>query len=142
MLLNATFPALSATLTLLMVTELKCLLGLYNVEVIRQSNNHTNIAPIACAMEHALQSLFNIAFLIPLGHTLDSNKPPRSVLFMRSKKQCKRATRFLRLRLPPELQDQIVRVHAERTSGLNKRAMAKLKSRELLGIVCTAVVGM
>ncbi|KAG8796673.1 hypothetical protein FRC12_010189 [Ceratobasidium sp. 428] len=142
MLPNVTFLALSATLTALMVTELKCLLGLYNMEVVQQSNNHTNIALIARAMEHMLQSLVNIAFLIPFGLTLDSDKPPRFVLFMCSKKQCKHATRFLCSRLPPELQDKIVWVHAERTNGFNKRAMAKLKSGELLGIVCTDVAGM
>ncbi|KAG8698799.1 hypothetical protein FRC09_007020 [Ceratobasidium sp. 395] len=142
MLPNATFLALSATLTPLMVTELKRLLGLYNVEVIRRSNDRANIAPIVRALEHTLQSLFDIAFLIPLGLTLNSDKPPKFMLFMRSKKQCERATRFLRSRLPPELQDKIVWVHAEMTSGFNERAMAKLKSGELFGIVCTDVAGM
>ncbi|KAG8730922.1 hypothetical protein FRC10_002264, partial [Ceratobasidium sp. 414] len=142
MLPNATFLALSATLTPLMVSELKRLLGIYDVEVIRRSNDRHNITPIVRRMNYSVKSLHDLDFLIPLGLTPTSAPPPKFMLFMESKKLCQRAGRFLRSRLPPELQDHVVWVHADMTSGFNEDAMAKLKNGELFGVVCTDVAGM
>ncbi|QRV85971.1 Helicase conserved C-terminal domain [Ceratobasidium sp. AG-Ba] len=142
MLSNAVFLALSATLTPLMVSELKRLLGLYEVDVIRRSNTRSNIAMVIRKMRHSLSSLHDIAFLIPLGLTALSPPPPKFMLFMRTKKDCERAVYYLRSRLPPELQDWVIWVHAEMTSGFNERAMEKLKNGEIFGIVCTDVAGM
>ncbi|KAG8725193.1 hypothetical protein FRC09_006429 [Ceratobasidium sp. 395] len=142
MLSNATFLALSATLTPLMITELTRLLGLHDVKVVRRSNDRRNITPIVRRMKYTIKSLHDITFLIPLGLTRDSPAPPKFMLFMRSKKLCERAAKVLRSRLPLELQDRVVWVHAEMSSGFNERAMEKLRAGELFGVVCTDVAGM
>ncbi|QRV87442.1 DEAD/DEAH box helicase [Ceratobasidium sp. AG-Ba] len=142
MLPNATFLALSATLTPLMITELVRLLGLYDVKVIRRSNDRRNLTPIVRRMKYSIKSLHDISFLIPLHMTPTSPPPPKFMLFMHSKKLCERAALFLRARLPRELQHKVVWVHAEMSSGFNNRAMEKLKSGELFGVVCTDVAGM
>jgi superfamily II DNA helicase RecQ len=139
---HATFLALSATLSPLMVTELKRLLGLYDVEVIRRSNDRHNISLVVKQMKHTLHSLHDLAFLIPPGFNDPSHPPRKFMLFMRSKKQCQQAGRFLRARLAPELQDRVIWVHSEMTSGFNERAMVKLRNGDVYGIVCTDVAGM
>ncbi|KAG8724330.1 hypothetical protein FRC11_002138, partial [Ceratobasidium sp. 423] len=101
---HATFAALSATLTPAVVLELKKWLGLYDVQVLRRSNDRQNIAPIVKKMQYSVSSLHDIAFLIPLGLTPESTPPPKFMLFMRSKQMCQKADRFLCKRLPPELQ--------------------------------------
>jgi superfamily II DNA helicase RecQ len=142
LLQHATFLALSATLTPAMVTELKRLLGLYDVDIIRRSNDRLNIAPIVKRMKYTLQSLHDLAFLIPHTLTTLSSPPRKFMLFMHSKKMCQQAGIFLRARLAPELRNRVVWVHSEMTSGFNERAMEKLRNGELYGIVCTDVAGM
>ncbi|KAG8723808.1 hypothetical protein FRC09_001710 [Ceratobasidium sp. 395] len=117
-----------------MITELTRLLGLHDVKVVRRSNDRRNITPIVRKMKYTIKSLHDITFLIPLGLTRDSPAPPKFMLFMRSKKLCERAAKVLRSRLPVELQDRVVWVHAEMSSGFNERAMEKLKAGELFGV--------
>jgi superfamily II DNA/RNA helicase len=142
MLPHATFLALSATLTPLMVSKLKLELGLYNMTVVRRSNDRRNIAPVIRRIKYPQGSFHDLAFLIPLGLTPSSPPPPKFMLFMQSKKKCQKAALFLRSRLPPELWERVVWVHSEMTSGFNERAMEKLKNGELYGVVCTDVAGM
>ncbi|CAE6445209.1 unnamed protein product [Rhizoctonia solani] len=141
-LLHATFTALSATLSPAMVLELKKWLGLYDIEILRRSNDRQNIAPIVKKMQYSVTSLHDIAFLIPLGLTSESPAPPKFMLFMRSKQMCQKAGRFLRKRLPPELRGKVVWVHSDMNGHFNQRSMERLKAGDLYGVVCTDVAGM
>ncbi|KAG8689049.1 hypothetical protein FRC09_012607 [Ceratobasidium sp. 395] len=93
-------------------------------------------------MQHSAESLFNVAFLIPLGLTADSPFPPKFLLFMKSKDLYKDAGKFLCSRLPEELQDRVVWVHADMTQEFCKKALEDLRAGRIYGIVCTDVVGM
>ncbi|KAG9113667.1 hypothetical protein FRC07_007767, partial [Ceratobasidium sp. 392] len=140
---HATFLALSATLTPRMVEQLKASLGLGDdVEVIRCSNDRSNIIPVVHEMEHSAQSLFDIAFLIPLNLTLESPRPQKFLLFMNSKDQCVDAGKFLRARLPAELRDRVVWVHSDMSREFCAKALEDLREGRIFGIVCTDIVGM
>ncbi|KAG9119079.1 hypothetical protein FRC07_006080 [Ceratobasidium sp. 392] len=139
---GATFLALSATLSPDMVQDLQRALNLYNLVVLRRSNDRPDVCLIARPLNHSLASLHDLAALIPLNRTPESPPIPKFMVFMRTKKGCERAAKFLRDRLPPEEHDRVVWVHAEMTGGFNENAMAKLRSGELYGIVCTDVAGM
>jgi superfamily II DNA/RNA helicase len=125
-----------------MVLELKNLLLLHDVSVVRRSNDRCNVIPIVQALKHTVQSLHDLAFLIPLGLTAMSPPPTKFMLFMNSKDMCIKAGRFLRARVPEDLQDRIVWVHSDMSQGFNERAMQKLRKGELFGVVCTDVAGM
>lgn len=142
LLRGATFLALSATLSPDMVEELQLALNLFNLVVLRLSNDRSNVALIARPMKHSFASLHDLAPLVPLNRTPESPPIPKFTVFMRTKKHCERAAKFLRDRLPPEERDRIVWVHAEMTRGFNEDAMVKLRNGELYGIVCTDVAGM
>ncbi|KAG8710059.1 hypothetical protein FRC11_004919 [Ceratobasidium sp. 423] len=64
------------------------------------------------------------------------------MVFMRSKKLCQDAAKFLRGRLPLELQDRVVWVHADMSREFIEEAMIALRNGELFGITCTDVAGM
>lgn len=138
---HATIFALSATLTPTMVTEVKTLLGLSNVELVRLSNNRQNLSYVVKKMAYTQQSLHDLAFLVPQPFS-PSCPPPKFMIFMRSKVLCERAAEFLRQRLPAALRDKIVWVHADMTRGFNERALANLRDGSIYGIVCTDVAGM
>jgi superfamily II DNA helicase RecQ len=142
LLQGATFLALSATLSPDMVQELQRALNLYNLEVIRRSNDRANVSLIARPMKYSFASLHDLAGLVPLDRALDAPPVPKFMVFMRTKKHCERAAKFLRDRLPSKERDRIVWVHAEMTRGFNEDAMAKLRNGELYGVVCTDVAGM
>ncbi|KAB5595270.1 hypothetical protein CTheo_1348 [Ceratobasidium theobromae] len=93
-------------------------------------------------MQHTITSLHDLAFLIPLGLTVDSPPPPKFMLFMRTKHMCEQAGKFLRKRLPRPLQGRVVWVHSDMTAHFNQHSMEKLKSGELYRVVCTDVAGM
>jgi superfamily II DNA helicase RecQ len=138
---HATIFALSATLTPTMVAEVKSLLGLSSVELIRLSNNRQNITYITKKMAHTQQSLHDLAFLVPPSFTPES-PPQKFMVFMKSKILCERAAEFLRQRLPTALRDRIVWVHADMTRSFNERALGNLRDGLIYGIVCTDVAGM
>lgn len=139
---GATFLALSATLSPDMVEELQCALNLFNLVVLRLSNDRSNVALITRPMKHSFASLHDLAPLVPLNRTPGSLPISKFIVFVRTKKNCERVAKFLRDRLAPEERDRIVWVHAEMTRGFNEDAMAKLRNGELYGIVCTDVAGM
>ncbi|KAH7335285.1 P-loop containing nucleoside triphosphate hydrolase protein [Rhizoctonia solani] len=142
LLLHATFLALLATLSPAMVTELQRLLGLTAISVIRRSNDRHNIVPVVRAIKYPLNTLHNLAFLIPLGFNANSPPPPKFMVFMHSKKLCQEGAKFLRARLPLELQERVVWVHADMSREFNEEAMLALRNGGLYGIVCTDVAGM
>ncbi|QRV87678.1 Helicase conserved C-terminal domain [Ceratobasidium sp. AG-Ba] len=126
-----------------MVEQLKHSLRLGgDVEVIRCSNDRPNIIPVVYEMQHSAQSFFDVAFLIPLGLTANSPRPRKFLLFMNSRDQCVDAGKFLRARLPLELRDKVVWVHADMSREFCAKALADLREGKIFGIVCTDVVGM
>lgn len=139
---HATFLAMTATLTPTMASELKRHLGLFDVELVRRSNDRCNIVPIVRGMRHTVHSLHDLAFLIPLGLTSASPPPPKFMLFMNSRDLCLKAGQFLRARLPANLQGHVIWVHSDMSSGFNERAMVKLREATIYGVVCTDVAGM
>ncbi|KAF8593383.1 P-loop containing nucleoside triphosphate hydrolase protein, partial [Ceratobasidium sp. AG-I] len=140
---SAVVLAVSATLPAGVLTEIKSLLGLKDdVQLIRRSNDRPNIELVVCQMQFTLRSLFDLAFLVPLGLTKSMIILPKFMLFMESKELCQKAALFLRRRLPPDLEHKVVWVHADMSRDHNQKALARLRSSEIYGVVCTDVAGM
>jgi superfamily II DNA helicase RecQ len=139
---HATIFALSATLTPGMIKQLKDVLGLANVELVRLSNDRKNIAYIVKPTGRRPISLHHLGFLISSGLTVESPPPPKFMVFMNTKVLCEEGAEFLRQRLPRELQGKIVWVHADMTRGFNERALSGLREGSIWGVVCTDVAGM
>ncbi|KAF8601820.1 P-loop containing nucleoside triphosphate hydrolase protein [Ceratobasidium sp. AG-I] len=139
---HATIFALSATCSATMITEIKTLLGVSTFKIIRLSNDRRNIKYIVKKMEHTQISFHDLAFIIPPNFTLESAPPPSFMVFVNSKLDCERAAEFLRRRLPSELRDKVVWVHADMTRGFNEQAMSDLRDGSIFGVVCTDVAGM
>lgn len=93
-------------------------------------------------MRYSLRSMWDLAFLIPVGLTAASVPPPKFMLFMESKQLCERAALFLMQRLPEALCKKVVWVHADMLCGHNQAALNNLKRGDIFGIVCTDVAGM
>ncbi|KAG9093508.1 hypothetical protein FS749_014270 [Ceratobasidium sp. UAMH 11750] len=89
-----------------------------------------------------MASLQDLAFLVPGNLDYYHEAPPKFLLFMESKELCQRASHFLRKRLPLKLRSKIVWVHADMSREHNERALARLRTGEIFGIVCTDVAGM
>jgi superfamily II DNA/RNA helicase len=125
------------------MTEVQSLLGLNNkVRVVHRSNDRPNIALVVREMLYSVRSLHDIAFLAPLKLDYSTRSPRKFMLFMQSKSLCEKAALFLRARIPPELIHKIVWVHSDMSRDHNQNALARLRTGEIFGIVCTDVAGM
>jgi superfamily II DNA/RNA helicase len=140
---SAVILALSATLPHAVLTEIQSLLGLpRDVQIIRRSNDRSNISLVVRQMSHTLASLHDLAFIVPPGFCASSPPPPKFMLFMEMKDLCQRGATFLRRRLPLDLRHKIVWVHADMSRDHNQKALDRLRAGEIYGIVCTDVAGM
>ncbi|KDQ12173.1 hypothetical protein BOTBODRAFT_92577, partial [Botryobasidium botryosum FD-172 SS1] len=141
--LNAIFLLASATMPSAVLKDVKYCLHLPERTItIFLSNDRPNISLDVRPILHSQKSLFDVAFLIPSGMTVDSPPPRKFMLFMNTKALCESAAKMLRKRLPPALRCRVVWVHADMSRGFVRRMLEALKTGEIYGVCCTDTAGM
>lgn len=138
------FYATSATITPKMLGEIQRSLHMRpdQTDVIRLSNDRTNMRYEVRQMKHHANSFLDLAFLIPFGLAADSMPPAQFMVFTNSRHTCEGAAKYLRSRLPLELCNKVVWFHAGMTEEFKRETVEKLKRGEIWGICCTDAAGL
>lgn len=141
---KATVYATSATLPPDVMADVKRELGLKSddTETLIRSNDRHNLRYVVRAIRFTQQSLFDLAFLVPLGLHAGSPLPPSFMVFASTKALCESIAESLRSRLPDEMKDKIVWIHADMSKEHNNRQLARLASGDLIGGVATDSAGL
>lgn len=116
-----------------------------NAYVMLRSNDHSNVHICVREMLYPAKSYLDLAFLIP-------EKPPpggwsnwlmpKFVIFFDNISDSMGAAKFLRARLPPELQHMVKWFNANMSAEFREVEGLKLKDGDIWGLCCTDSFGM
>ncbi|KZP14844.1 P-loop containing nucleoside triphosphate hydrolase protein [Athelia psychrophila] len=137
----------SATLPPIVLQDVMSILHMSkdNAYVMLRSNDHSNVHICVREMLYPAKSYLDLAFLIP-------EKPPpggwsnwlmpKFVIFFDNISDSMGAAKFLRARLPPELQHMVKWFNANMSAEFREVEGLKLKDGDIWGLCCTDSFGM
>jgi ATP-dependent DNA helicase RecQ len=136
-IVSATLPpaVLADVMTILQVPPKK-------VEIIRQSNDQSNINPVVRGMKYPMNSFKDLAFLIPEKWKPGDPLPPKFLIFFDSIADSVEAANFLRNRLPFEYRHKIKWFNSEMSPEFKVNESDSLRAGVTWGLNCTDSFGM
>lgn len=112
------------------------------METIFCSNDRPNIHLVVRGIVYPIASYHDLAFLIPDGFHIGSPRFPKFLIFFDSTTCSEDAIKYLRKRLPPELQDKIIWFHSTMTTPYREEEFERFRSDEVWGMAVTDAFGM
>ncbi|KAF8589052.1 hypothetical protein K439DRAFT_1333603, partial [Ramaria rubella] len=142
--LGTPFSAASTTLTPKGIIDLQRSLYMRpeRTEMVQLSNDQSIIGLQVRRMVNHVNGYSNLAFLIPVGLTMDSPAPKTFLAFANSRCTCEAMVKSLWSRMVLELQHKVVWLHAGMTEAFKEETIMRLKHGEIWGICATDTMGM
>lgn len=109
---------------------------------IRLPNDRPNIHIGIKKIKHALNTFWDLAFLVPEAWKEGDNAPRKFVVFFDSIREAVLAGVFLRRRLPPEYRQKVRWIHSNMSPEYKEEVVEGLKSGEIWGVCATDSFGM
>ena len=117
-----------------------------NTNVLQRTNDHPNLHLCVQAMEHPLNSYFNLAFLVPLGLALlpqsDLLPLPQFLIYFNSCTETINGARFLCQHLGLTLRHKIVWFHSGMSDEFRREVISEYEQGLIWGICCMDTCGM
>lgn len=137
------FYVTSATLPLIVLDDVKNTLHIRtdSAYIIERSNDRVNVSICVREMVHPAKSYLDLAFLIP-ENPEPGWQPPKFLIFFDDIAESIAVAKFLRKRLPPELQHMIKWFNSDMSAEFRDAESMKLKEGETWGLCCTESFGM
>lgn len=106
------------------------------------SNDRPNIHLVVRGIVYPLSSYQDLAFLIPDGFHVGSLRFPKFLIFFDSTTCSENAIKYLRKRLPPELQDKITWFYSTMTTPYREEEFEHFRSDDVWGMAVMDAFGM
>ncbi|KZV83227.1 P-loop containing nucleoside triphosphate hydrolase protein [Exidia glandulosa HHB12029] len=116
-----------------------------NTEIIRVPNELRNIFYAVRRMSGPADRYDDLVFLLPdnpLTLAIDAPAPPKFMVFMQSKTDCKNAALHLRRMLPEHHQDKVCWFTADKTDAFKDNRMKRFTEGSVWGMFCTDAAGL
>jgi len=113
-----------------------------NTSIMRRSNDWWNIVYVVCEMKHHQSTYLNLGFLIPLDWQVGKPIPVKFLVFFNSKHEAEEVAKFLKSRLPLQLQDRIQWLHSGMMAAFRADEIKNMVENEQWGLVLTDIGGM
>ncbi|KLO16401.1 P-loop containing nucleoside triphosphate hydrolase protein [Schizopora paradoxa] len=134
----------SATLSFRILADIEKVLHLRkdNTVYFHRSNDRSNVFLGVRPLNHTAKSFKDLDFLIPKGWKPGDPIPPKFLIFFDNIKECEKAAKHLRRRLPKEYRDKIKWFHATMSEEFREDEVKAMLENEDWGLCVTDSFGM